>query len=155
MGWRRRLRDSGGFSAVEMVVTLGIMAVVLAILVPRFSPQSRYFDGDVREFVDNLQVARNLALSRTLHYRLRVTSVSAYVVEQGVFGGGSWTFPTIVRSVTLHTGVGFDTGSVGQTAEFDTRGGMVGATLAFSLVNSDAGSTKTILAYPTGMVETQ
>lgn len=155
MGWRERLRNSSGFSALELTVTVGIMAVVLAILVPRLSPQPRYLDGDVQEFVDNLQVARELAISRTLHHRVRVTSTSAYVIEQGLFSGGSWIFPTIVRSVTLHTGVGFNTGSVGQTAEFDTRGAMAGATLTFSVIDSQRGVTKTILARPTGMVEIQ
>lgn len=152
---RPRFRDSSGFSAVELVVALGILAVAMAIVVPRLSPQPYYFDTDVQEFVDTLQVARALALSRTGHYRLRVTSASAYVIEQGIFGGGSWTFPTIERSVTLHARVGFGTGSVGQVAEFDSRGRMVGGTLTFSLVDSQQGSTKQILVRSTGMVEVQ
>ena len=152
---RPRVGDSGGFSVVELVVTLGIMAVVLAIVIPRLSPQPRYFDADLREFADNLQVARQWAMSRTTHYRLRVTSTSAYVIEQGVLSGSIWTFPTITRSVTLHARIGFAAGDVGKAAEFSSRGAMVGTTLTFSLTNSEGGSTKSILVYATGMVETQ
>jgi len=131
------------------------MAIVMAILIPYLAPQSRYFDSDVREFVDNLQVAREYALNRNLHYKVQVTSASTYVITQGLFGGGSWTFPTTVRSVTLDRGVSFASGSVGQAAEFDTRGQLVGASLTFSVINTPNGTTKTIQVYPTGMVEKQ
>lgn len=155
MGWLKRLRNLSGFSLLELVVTVGIMAVVIAILIPYLAPQSRYFDRDVREFVDNLQVAREFALSRSLHYQLQVTSASTYVIAQGSLVSGSWTFPTIVRSVTLASGVRFGSGSVGQAAEFDTRGQLVGASLTFSVIKTVDGTTKTIQVYPTGMVEKQ
>lgn len=152
---RAGVGNSGGFSVVEVVVALGIMGVALAILIPRLSPQPRYFDADLQEFVDNLQVARQWAISRTTHYRLRVTSTSAYVIEQGVLSGSIWTFPTTARSVTLHVRIGFAAGDVGKAAEFSSRGAMVGTTLTFSVTNSEGGSTKSILVYPTGMVEIQ
>lgn len=152
---RPRGGNSGGFSVVELVVTLGIMGVVLAIIIPRLSPQPRYFDADLREFVDNLQVARQWASSRTTHYRLRVTSTSTYVIERGVLSGNIWTFPTVDRSVTLHARIAFGAGDVGKAAEFSSRGAMVGTTLTFSLTNSEGGSTKSILVYTTGMVEIQ
>lgn len=141
-----------GIGIVEVVVAIGIITIVLAMLLPRLSPQRRYFDADVREFVDNLQVARQLAISRGLHYRLRVASASAYAIEEGLDGGGSWTFPTTNRSIALHPRVQFGAG-VGQVAEFNTRGELIGATLTFSLVNTPDGMTQTVVVHPTGLVD--
>lgn len=132
-----------------------IIGTALVILAPRLTSRPLYFTADLQEFSNNLEVTRGLAQSRTLQYRLRVVSTSLYAIEQGLWGGGVWTFPIMERTATLRSGVAFGEGSVGQTATFDSRGRLVGADTAFVINDSVRGWTRQVLVHTTGLVEIQ
>ncbi len=144
-----------GFSLLELTVVVGVIAIVMALLIPRLNSRPDHFTADIEEFKANLEVTRMLARSRTGQYRLRVATSSQYVIERGTLVGITWTFPTIERAVNLRTDVAFAPASVGLTATFDTRGRLVTADTTFSMVDSRRGWNRPVLVRSSGMVEQQ
>ncbi len=144
-----------GFSTLELMVAMIIIGVALVILAPRLTSRPLFFTADLQEFSNNLEVTRGLAQSRTLQYRLRVISTSLYVIEQGLWNGGVWTFPITERTAALRPGVAFGEASVGQAATFDSRGRLVGADTAFVITDGARGWTRQVLVHTTGLVEIQ
>ena len=146
---------TSGFSLLELAVVMGVVALVLALLIPRLNPRPNNFTGDLEEFKANLQVTRMLARSRTGQYRLRVDTSSQYVIERGTLVVDTWTFPTVERTVTLRTGVSFESASVGQTATFDSRGRLTTVDTTFTIRDADRGWSRQILVRSNGMVQVQ
>ena len=150
-----RTSKATGVSLLELAVVLGIVALVLALLVPRLNSRPNHFAADLGELKANLEVTRMLARSRTGQYRLRVASSSQYVIERGTLIGATWTFSTVERTVTLRTGVSFESGSVGQAATFDSRGSLITADTTLTMLDTDRGWSRQILVRATGMVQVQ
>lgn len=150
-----RLRKPSGLSLLEVSVVLGIIALALALLLPRLNVRPNHFTADLDEFKANLEVTRMLARSRTGQYRLRVATASQYVIERGTLVGATWTFPTVERTVTLRTGVAFAAGSVGLTATFDSRSWLTTADTTFTMLDAGRGWSRQVLVRSTGMVEVQ
>ncbi len=144
-----------GFSLLELAVVTGIVALALALLVPRLNSRPNNFTADLEEFKANLEVTRMLARSRTGQYRLRVATSAQYVIERGTLVGATWTFTTVERTVALRTSVAFEAASVGRAAAFDSRGRLVTADTTFSMVDAGRGWSRQILVRSTGMVEVQ
>lgn len=150
-----RSDKTSGFNLLELGVVMGVVALFLAILIPRLNPRPNNFTGDLEEFKANLEVTRMLARSRTGQYRLRVDTSTQYVIERGTLVGATWTFTTAERTVTLRTGVSFESGSVGQTATFDSRGRLTTADVTVTILDADRGWSRQILVRSTGMVQVQ
>ncbi len=144
-----------GIGLLELVVVLAIIGLMLAILVPRLTARPLSYSADLREFSADLEVARDLAQSRTLEYRLRVVNPTQYVIERGALSDGTWVFSTTERTVSLRPGVAFSTGSVGVSATFESRGRLVGTDVAFTLLDVERGRSRQIIVHTTGMVEVQ
>ncbi len=144
--------SADGFSFVEIVVALMLAALALAISFAIVNAKPQYLGADVQDFSLNLQAARDLGISRGTHYRVRLTSQTAYVLE---FQNGGWVTD---RSISLRPNVQFAAGDVLKVAEFDTRGLCVPAScipspLTYTLSDVVRGWSKQVTVNPQGMVD--
>jgi Tfp pilus assembly protein FimT len=147
-----RPHPASGISLLELVIALALAAATAVLSIPAFNAKPFNLAADLQDLSGNLQVARDLAVSRTEHYRVRVLPTAGpyqYVLEG--FNGTAWV-PE--RTITLRTNVTFDTGSLGAIAEFDTRGVLVSVSppATFTLHDASRGWTKMVTVGPAGAV---
>mgnify|MGYP001586075530 FL=1 len=80
-----------GFSLTELILTIGIMAVVLSFTLPFISKQFSYFDLSVERdrLIGNLRRARILSISNrnSLSHGVYVASSTFYIFEGASFSG--------------------------------------------------------------------
>jgi type II secretory pathway pseudopilin PulG len=138
---------------LETIVMLAVVGIVLAAVFPAFTVTPFNLGADLQDFAANLQVAREYAISRGEHYRIRVLNSTApyqYVLEG--FAGGTWSTE---RTITLRQNVQFTSATLGSTAEFDTRGLLVSTAPPATFVLQDAvrGWTKQVTVDAVGMVD--
>jgi Tfp pilus assembly protein FimT len=140
---------AGGFTITEIIVALTVVALALAVAFPMFNKAPQNLGADLQDFTLNLQVAREIGVSRTIHYRVEITSQTAYALEAQ---SGGWATD---RAVTLRPNVQFAAGDVGKTAEFDTRGLGVSPSVpvTFTLTDTARGWTKQVTVNTQGMVD--
>ena len=149
-----------GFTIIELIVALTLAALALAIALPTLSgspwgnspsptsaPQS--LAADLQGFSLQLQVARDFAVSRGMHYRVRITSQTSFVLE---FQSGGWVTE---RGDNLRPNVNFAAADVSKIAEFDTRGMCVSSSLpvTFTLTDTRRGWSKQVTVNAQGMVD--
>ena len=149
-----RMRTAeGGFNLIEIIVAMAVVAAAIAIAFPMLNSAPQNLGADLQDFALNLQVARELGISRTEHYRVRVfTSTPPYAYAIEGFNGTQWNTE---RTITLRPNVVFDAGTLGKVAEFDTRGSLVSAAppVAFTLRDNARGWTKQVTVNAVGMVD--
>lgn len=141
-----------GFNLIEIVVALAVVALAIAIAFPIFNSAPQNLGADLQDFSLNLQVAREFGISRLEHYRVRVFGAGPpyqYAIEG--YNGSGWATE---RTLTLRRNIAFDSGTLGLTAEFDTRGLLVGSTLqTFTLKDTARGWTKQVTVNAAGWVD--
>lgn len=145
---------------MEVIIALVIVGAAIAIALPMLNSTPVYLAADVQDLQNNLQVARGLAVSRTVHYHLLVASASQYLIERSN-GAGGWVTE---RTINLRPNIIFDPTNVvggGTAAEFTTRGYLqTSATLTFTLHDTAHGPTsarwtKQVTVNAVGMVDKQ
>lgn len=144
-----RYTPAGGFTMTEIIVALTVVALALAIAFPMLTAAPQNLGADLQDFSLNLQVARELGVSRTIHYRVEITSQTTYALEAQ---SGGWVTD---RAITLRRNVNFAAGDVGKTAEFDTRGIGVSPSVpvTFTLTDTARGWSKQVTVNAQGMVD--
>lgn len=97
------MRSARGFTLIELMVTIAIAAILLAVVVPSLSDllARRRLEGMANELSADLQYARTESVSRRLPVRLST-----------LVGGGGYTViadpagtPVTLKTVTLTDGV--------------------------------------------------
>ncbi|HKV46337.1 MAG TPA: type II secretion system protein [bacterium] len=159
----RKLDTSDGFSLLEIIVALALVSAAIAIAWPIFNSSPAALAADVQDLQNNLQVTRELAVSRSLHYHLKATSASRYLIERCTAFGTSCTAWATERTINLRPNIIFDSVTVGTTAEFSTRGYLAApaTALTFTLHDTRHGNslsthwTKLVTVNPVGMVDKQ
>ncbi len=153
----RATRRAGerGYSLLELIIAVSIMGIAVALALPMLNSKPVNLGADLQDLSLNLQVAREFAMSRTQHYRVRVFSAGPpyqYAIEG--YSGGAWG---TARTITLRSNIAFDSATLGLTAEFDTRGMLVSASppLTFALRDTAHNWSKTITVNAVGMVDRQ
>jgi prepilin-type N-terminal cleavage/methylation domain-containing protein len=137
-GKKARFFGDCGFTLTELIVTIGIGALLMGIAIPSFLswlPTLRLSDG-ARQVAIELQEARMKAISQSTRFRLNFTTTTSYLVER--FNTGTNAFETESGAFNLPQGI---TATAGATSEFQPRGTAnitVGnATITFTNVNGD------------------
>jgi len=164
----RTRASEGGFNLIEIVVALAVVAAAVAIAFPMLNSAPQNLAADLQDFSLNLQVAREFALSRTIHYHVIVAAGGPpyqYRIEHCDTTAldcslpASWAVdPTGDRTITLRPNVSFSSVPIPASAEFDTRGLLVlrGAQsdpVTFTLRDTARGWTKSVTVNGAGMVD--
>jgi competence protein ComGC len=66
-----------GATVVELAIVLVILGLLLAFALPYLTSRPMNLRADTNDLVANLRLARDLAISRTTHYRLRAEAFEA------------------------------------------------------------------------------
>lgn len=142
-----------GWSLLETVVALAILGVLLVAAFPYLTPRPMNLRADVNDFVANLRLARDLAISRTTHYRVVVVDRTSYALEKFDWNTRLWTRE---RTVRLRENVRFASAT---GVEFDSRGRVVGAAtgqvLPFTLEDPTRGEQRSVTVSGAGAVVEQ
>jgi MSHA pilin protein MshC len=131
----RPTRHTGGFTLIELVACIVIMAVLAAIAGPRFfSTQSFAQQGYAAEIVAALRASRQVAVSSECEVRFTIDSVTGYQVAQRALAtcnsGGAWNVPVGLSDGNLLAGAPPSNASVlaPATVVFGPQGQAAGAT---------------------------
>ena len=110
-------RRSRGFTAIEMMVTVAVIAVLLAVVVPSFREQleRRKLEGAATELSTDIQFTRTEAVSRNQPATLTTVANGYAVAASGV----------PLKNVTLDTSLSL---TAGQTITYDPLRGLANAT---------------------------
>ena len=148
----RKKTVSGGMSLIEVVLVISLLGIIVVLTLPALNSKPENVSADVQDLANYLQVAREFAINRTQHYRIRVFSAGPpyqYAMER--YTGSSWVTE---RTVTLRSGATFNSATLGLIAEFDTRGMLVTITPpVFTLQDPSGRWTHTVTVNGVGMVD--
>ncbi len=111
--------DQRGLSLIELVVVVALLALLLTLALARFSRAGRDLPAAASNLLGDIRVARTLAISRNLHYRVRVAAAGQYVLERDLNDDG--IFEGIERTAALPSQVVF-ANDLGAFVEYDSRG---------------------------------
>jgi prepilin-type N-terminal cleavage/methylation domain-containing protein len=142
-----------GLTLIELIASMAIFGVVLAVAVPQFPRNAFALWGAQTQLLADLRRARGDALTKGDHFRLQVDDATHYSVYRMSLAGGIWS-PTgaAVVARALPNGVTFVAGT-GATFEFNTRGLMVNPSAAQTLDMADTtGHHHDITVWPSGQV---
>lgn len=138
-------------------MALVILAVLLAAAFPYITSRPMDLRADTNDLVANLRLARDWAISRTRHYRVRVVSPTRYVLEEGSCNQtpceeDDWSFQ-VVRHVDLRPNVRF--GGTGTAVRFNSQGRALLSDSPTDVVLEDTArqETRTVRVWATGGVE--
>jgi type II secretory pathway pseudopilin PulG len=152
LGGTRDLR-AGGFSLVEALVTVTLVAILFAIAMPHALPNAFNLWQAQVQLIGDLRLARTDALTKGNHFQLAVTTSSSYAIYRMTFNGATWAKSGVVLSGTLPANVTFTRGG-GATFEFNTRGMLIlpGEAATLTLADGVTGHTRNVTVWPSGQV---
>ena len=156
--WRYALRDACGYSLIQVVVALAIVAIVGAIAVPNWKANRMNILTARRLVLATLRLARANAITKSIHYKVSFPSDMGHVTLSGMVqspaGSGTWVVDqTKVQTTALPASTQVAASSQSITVEFNTRGMVVNSTAVVQITFSDAfGITKSLQLWPSGQI---
>lgn len=152
---------SKGFSLIELLVTVSVVAIVAAIAVPSFtsSIQNNKADTELNDLQHALNYARLEAINRGVTVRIAPTSGSDWRTELQVYlASDASATPTALRKVgamssgaTL-TVVNVTTGAAVASFDFNNLGALYAPTSAVTMTYTRGSTTKTMNICLTGRI---
>lgn len=154
-----------GMSMIELLVTMGILAVMIAVAIPKFNSSMFNLPVATQTLIADVRMARANATSRGVHYQVSLDS-SSYTIQrlQDSDNDGEWSadssYPAYTADLPSDLSLSFEDGS-GATFEFTSRGllmdqddGSPAAIVTVYLHDSQGESTtKTVQIWPSGQIE--
>lgn len=145
---------AGGYSVVELLVAFVFFAIMAGTALSTL-PRNRYGAWNAQAtLLAELRRARNEALTKGDHFRVSVTSATAWATHRMTLSAGTWTAgASPIRSGTF-PGQSTVTAGVGTQFEFTTRGLMInpGAATTITLKDPNSTYTRSVIVYPSGQV---
>ncbi len=154
-----------GMTMVELLVTISILAVMIAVAVPKLNKSVLDLPVTEQNLMGDIRLARANATSRGVHFRVSV-STSSYSVQrlQDNNNDGVWEpdsgFPAQVTEMPPGISLSLADGS-SSVLEFTTRGLLAdnsdgtpaGIVTIYIHKTLDGDETKTVEIWPSGQVE--
>ena len=150
---RRAYRATAGYSLIELVFVMGLMAIIAAIAVPAYRVyiEKAALRTAAREITSDMLTMRSRAMSENTPCRMVFNTADAsYTLEKGDAEGTVYTvqqtrYLSNIRNGIALAGADFDSGA--ETAVFQSRG-----TCSYGsvILNNANGNTATIAITLTG-----
>jgi prepilin-type N-terminal cleavage/methylation domain-containing protein len=143
-----------GYSLIEVMVTLGIGAVLIAIAVPMWNANRMNVLTARRMVLANLRLARTNAITKFVHYQVSFPNTGHVValsrMVESPAGSGTWVADTTkVQTSALPADTQVSTAAV--IVQFNTRGMVANATTMTGISLTDSfGNTKSLQVWPSG-----
>ncbi|MBI4515895.1 MAG: prepilin-type N-terminal cleavage/methylation domain-containing protein [Deltaproteobacteria bacterium] len=149
-----------GYTLIEILVTMSVMAVMAAIALPHFDSRRLEINNAQRLLIANLRQARFNAISKSIHFQVSFPQNDHVVVsrmKENPAGSGTWevdtTEPTNVQTTSLPAGTTVKSAAVGTTIEFNSRGIVLNMNTAKQVdVQDTFGVTRSLQVWPSGQV---
>ncbi|MFB3925265.1 MAG: GspH/FimT family pseudopilin [Syntrophales bacterium] len=137
---------SRGFSLVELIVVIGIIATALAIVYPAFHGYIRNTNlrSAAREVASDIFFVREKAISENRRYRITFdVAANNYTIEQGTSAGGPYTLVQVKPVSSFGSDIRLTNAAFGGDAAivFQTRGT---AEAGSAVLTNSRGSTATV-----------
>lgn len=150
-----RVTDSAGFTIAELIVWLGVFAILSAIAIPQyiaFQPGLR-LNGAAREILSQLMWARSKAVEQSNNFVVSFPSNHTLLILDDKNNNGIADFGESTRSVDIqndYSDTTFEKGGGQPDPVFYPRGTAAGATI-LRITNSSGSRTVSVSA--TGVVK--
>lgn len=161
----RKLRKGGGFTLIEMMVTLGILAILLGLVTlnaPSFLATFRLSSG-ARQVATDLQLVRMKAIAQNRKFRALFTAGSTtYEVQRRNDADTGWDFHALyghgttagaAQPISLPQGVQINSAPADGDVIFQPRGTGENATIVVK--HSVLSTTKSVVVNMAGRVRIQ
>jgi len=123
----RRLRASGGYSLIELLVGVAIFSIVASAGLPHVDTRREGINTSVQSLVADLRLARARAITSGSRHAVAFTTSNTYELHRlELNDAGVWELEVIVKTVELPENIEVvvpDTPA--DRIEFNTRGMMV------------------------------
>ncbi len=148
---------TNGYSLVELMVTVSLVAIVAGIALPRWDPKRVQLSAAQRSVIANLRLARTSAISKSVHYQVSfptVTQIRVSRMQENPVGSGTWQVDTSnVQTIKLPSVTQVKSSVVGNSVEFNSRGIALNLTALWQIDLQDTyGNTKSLQVWPSGQV---
>jgi prepilin-type N-terminal cleavage/methylation domain-containing protein len=121
-----------GFTMIEMVIVLIVMAIVAAFILARATPGSNDLIAQAEILKSHLRYAQIRAMNDTVPWGIRIPDAGSYVLYKNNVQATSLLPGETAQTHTLPTGISVTTG-VGSTYNFDDLGSPGTSTLTITL----------------------
>ena len=121
----RPRRTNSGFTLVELLVTMAITAILLAVAIPHLDVRREKTNTVVQGFVSDVRWARSKAIINGTRYCVHFVSSTQYEVRRLVLDvtGTTWVLDKTIKSVTIPAQMGWTMQTdLGSHLQFNTRG---------------------------------
>ena len=114
-----KIRNQHGFTLIEALVVLSMMAILVSLAVPYFADwrKNSQFKAGARDLASAFQEAKSVAISRNIQARVVIDpSANTYQIELGSLPNNSTWPGSLLKSNTLSSQVGMSTTNACNTA---------------------------------------
>lgn len=160
--WRNIHRSQRGMSLIELLVTIGIISVLIALTIPQLNQSTLNLPIAEQNLIADIRMTRASATTRGARFKVSLASDSYSIRRlQDDDNDGEWepdgAFPT--QTVNFPSSITITEGADAEI-EFTTRGlladqpdGTPAAIVTISLHDSHKGETRTVEVWPSGQIE--